>query len=81
MVCPLQGDRASGRWPGPVGIPLVLGVLLLLPVIESQHLFGLSVHSILKGLLSTCYKPGIQSIRDRGLCETGKVSVLLGLKF
>lgn len=40
MVWPLKGGRASGHGPGPVGILLVLGMLLLLPITESHRLFG-----------------------------------------
>ena len=40
MVWPLKGGRASGHGPGPAGILLVIGMLLLLPITESHHLFG-----------------------------------------
>ena len=38
------------------------------------------VHSIFKGLSSTCCKPGFPNVRHRSLSQTDKVPILLELK-
>lgn len=41
----------------------------------------LRIHSVLKCLSSTCYKPGSVGVRDGGMSQTDKIFALFELNF